>query len=185
MKCLAQWWKLCADWAHSKAELLQLRLHCKLCLQSAIAGLGLGSNLKCCFYYRVGRFKFNSLKLRLRRQRAKRIKNKKRRVVNLKGSSIGSGLSRVLKTVFRAVSSSLHNKCHKKKRREMEKRRQWRGGVCKTVLRLSVAFIRATKSSKIALIARRQAKKSLKSEEKRKRGGGCGISAWKLNFRLG
>lgn len=48
----------------------------------------------------------------------------------------------------------------------MEKRRQWRGGVCKTVLRLSVAFIRATKSSKIALIARRQAKKSLKSVEK-------------------
>lgn len=67
-------------------------------------------------YYRVGRFKFNSLKLRSRRQRAKRIKNKKRRVVNLKGSSIGSGLSRVLKTVFRAVSSSLHNKCHKNKK---------------------------------------------------------------------
>lgn len=106
----------------------------------------------------------------------------------MKGSSIGSGLSRVLKTVFRAVSSSLHNKCHEKERRELEKRRQWRGGVCKTVLRLSVAFIRATKSSKIALIARRQAKKSLKSVEKEGGRGSrvrSGISAWKLNFRLG
>lgn len=54
----------------------------------------------------VGCFKFNSLKLRSRRPRTQSKKAKPSRLVNLKRSSIGRELSKVLKTVFRASAGS-------------------------------------------------------------------------------
>lgn len=163
-----------------------------------IAIAGLGRDLKCCRvaelaadFARVGRFKFNSLKLRSRRQKKKTQSKKAKpsRVVNLKASSIGRAKQRAQDSFSRARSQAVRTINAAEK--AMKKIGVERVDRPLSLVRQYFVYLRPSSAqqnrqkSHLSCRAKRKAACGAGERGWMKSGERSGIYAWKLNFRLG